>query len=866
VQLLADLELRLGLGLEEPPAAIRTAKWADRMAQRAPFGRFYTRSFDIDPLGTARAVLKLRDLLVGATWNGRSIPDGGPRLEALAELEATAAPPLPPGVSDRVVAVARALGDCRTRFYERLALAESATLWDASWQQVFTALERLGTQVTQDCVTLPGAPRESDLGQVQLALDVDVSPAPIAFRGDGSFVLVTAATAWDAARATAGLLAVAQGEQSVVIREHDASALDHALSTQGLRTQGLSSRSPWRAALQVLPLALELMFEPKDPYRVLELLTLSGGPFHGISGRKLARALAESPGIGSPDWEKVKTELSGLGDGPELLERVEEWLETRGIAPTTAAPKGEALRVMARVRSWMLFRIASTPDDSTLLAAAQQAAALRQAVEADPREFFTLIEVRRLAESILGAGTTARLQAERAGRMDHVPSAGCLRVPREIVLWWAFADTPYPQRDLPWRRRELAALAESGIHFPDPRARLSARAYGWRRAILAATRRVILVAPGTSAGKNLLPHPMWDEIVARTGANDAALSRITRSAAELLTQSSAPRLMEAPALESARAVPLPGGHAEWTIGEGITPIERFSATSLNALLSCPLQWVLRYRAGLRDRGHALPPLFRLSGQLGHRLVELLHAQRAFESDDATLEQRAEQELDALFQREGAILLRTGMGIERSQLRKQLVHAVVALANTLRTCDLSLIDVEKPVQVPWRGATLEGSIDLVAMTSNGTPIIIDMKWGVSSYRELLTSGQALQLAAYAFAHKTERGDRDLPQAAYFSLKQGRLLALRSQIWPEADSHDGPSLEETWRAVERSLPLVENSLQRGKLPVAGVKRALPLLSALGLDQEAQRGHFALGADKACQYCDFDVLCGRRWEARP
>lgn len=537
VELLRDLEIRLGLATDEEPDALRVAKWAERMDQVAPAGRFYTRSFEVDPLGTARAILGLRDLLIGAGWRGDQVPDGGPRLDGIRELESLGAKaPLPNGVADRVAAVARSVATSRAVHYSELRLAESRELWTSTWQAVFTGLERTGTRVTRDSVALPGAPRDSDLGQVQAALTTHGAVTPTELRGDGTFVRLIAETSWEAARATAAVLAGLPAERSVVIRELDESALDNGLSVQGLRTQGWRSQSPWRAALQVLPLALELAFEPKDPYRVLELLTLPVGPFQGAVGHALARALADSPGIGSPEWERTKADLATRAEHSETVERISEWLEHPGAESLAGASKVDLVGVVARVRAWVLLRIKTAPDDATLLSAARQAGALVAALESDPRTSFSLVEVRRVAESILASGTTVRLEEERAGRVDHVASPSALTVPREVVVWWSFVDDESGHRPLPWRRKELLALEAAGLRCPDPRARLAERAHGWRRAIFAATQRLILVTPRSAAGTTLASHPLWDEIVARTAANETAVGRISVSANDLLAR------------------------------------------------------------------------------------------------------------------------------------------------------------------------------------------------------------------------------------------------------------------------------------------------------------------------------------------
>jgi hypothetical protein len=276
-----------------------------------------------------------------------------------------------------------------------------------------------------------------------------------------------------------------------------------------------------------------------------------------------------------------------------------------------------------------------------------------------------------------------------------------------------------------------------------------------------------------------------------------------------------------------------------------------------------LEWALRYRAGARAGGHALPPLYLLNGSLGHRLVELLHGDGAFELDEADLRHRAEARLETLFQREGAVLLRPGMGFERGQLEQQLVGAVLELSRLLRGAGLRIAAVEQTVEASWQGGKLEGRLDLLVVTQDGRYAIIDMKGGMSIYRDLLRSGRALQLAAYAFAHGEEADPAAWPDAGYFSLKQGKLFGLASRVLPHAEVLAGPTLSDTWQRVERtvgrSLPLAN----QGRFAVTGVRGAPSLLEALGISEAEAGAHFVLPNGTRCQYCHYDALCGRRWE---
>jgi ATP-dependent helicase/nuclease subunit B len=865
-ELLRDLELRLGIAVEPPLAAVRVARWAERMNRLAPFGRFYSMSFGLDPLGTARAVLDLRDQLVASLWTGAPIPTGGVRLDALSELELLKEPILPAGVGDRVASVRHEFARRPFRIYEKLTLADSRELWTACWRTIFSLLEQTGTTIGEAIHELPGAAPNTDLGRVQRALKLGLLPEGETLQGDGSFVLVTAPTSWEAARATAAILSRLPADRSVTVREDDVSALDGALEAHGLSSQGWISRSPWRGAIQVLPLALELAFEPKDPYRALELLTLPTGPFRGVAGYRLTRALLQSPGVGSPAWGSAKAELAKLPEA-DWGACIAEWFEGSGADPVAGASKGALLVICERVRAWSLSRIASAPDSVTFRSAAAQAAGLQAAIESDIRSTFSLVEVRRLVASVLESGTTVELLPERAGRIDHVSSAGDLRVARENVVWWAFVDGGHTRAGLPWRREELRALAGAGVHFVEPALRLAARANGWRRAIQAATARVILVAPSTAAGTTLAPHPLWDEITARTRMTDANRSRCIVQAHDLLTPGSAPVLRERPALQPVSAALLPGGHAEWQLPPGTQPsTDRFSASGLGALLACPLQWGLRYAGGLRSGGQTLPRGHQLNGLLGHRLVECLHQHGEFDlSEEAGFSARAEAELARLIPSEGAALLRVGMAFERQQLERQLVGAVTELFRILRQANLRIVAVEEKLEVPWAKRSLHGRLDLLVAGPGGDEGILDMKWGYASYREQLRSGQALQLATYAFARGTQKGG-DHPHVAYFSLSRGRLLAASASFWLQSDVADAPTSADTWKRVERSVEKAGALVARGRLPATGLKRSLPLLGLMGVQETAHHEHFAFEAGSACGYCELDALCGRRWEATP
>jgi hypothetical protein len=242
-------------------------------------------------------------------------------------------------------------------------------------------------------------------------------------------------------------------------------------------------------------------------------------------------------------------------------------------------------------------------------------------------------------------------------------------------------------------------------------------------------------------------------------------------------------------------------------------------------------------------------------------VEVLHQQGAFAQSEATLGERARAELDVLLPREGALLFRPGMAFERAQVTAQLVNAVLELARALRAANLHILAVEQPLRKPWRRGELEGRIDLLVGGPDGSEHIVDLKYGVASYRDALKEGRALQLAVYAAVHA--HGREQPTEAAFFSLKHGRFLGLESVGLPIEHPVQGRSLADTWAAIERIMGPLEGILAQGRVPVTGLRRSLPLLESLGVGREEQRSCFAAGRESICQYCELDALCGRRWE---
>ncbi len=873
-QLVSDLELRLGLPAfsggqqsEQSRETSRVLAWAARMQALVDGKPFYAASFSVDPLGTARTVLAWRDALRSCAWQGNAIPNGGPRLDAIAALEAQHAPVMPPNLQDRALHVASALAERRHPVYPELYLGDVEGAWPPCFQRVFAALRSSGTVIHVLEPALPQAPAHSDLGKLQRALDSDAACQPVTLTGDGSIVLIDCETSVEGAQCAAAIVASWDSPTSVVIRGSEEHLLARALEIQQLPSQGLYGSSPWRAALQVLPLALELAFEPKDPQRVLELLNIPGGPFAGVVGRHLTRALLRSPGVGGRAWQEAKRKLQELGPErvPEgSLDALTTWLETRGADPVRGAPRAELLDVVSRVHVWLASRLVETVTHpnlhSTVRTAAEQCDQLTAALALDSRDVWDLVHVRRVVEFVMSSGAALELEAESVGRVPAVSSATALRAPVSNLLWWMFThDYEFPVT-VPWRAHERAALSAAGIALPDLALQLSHRAASLRRSVFCVRDKLILIAPRTSAGEPRAPHPLWDELVARCGLDTRSRALITCTADALLRRESLPIQLPQVEPQVISPLPLPKAHGTWKV-ELQKPIafERYSASSLSSLLGCQLQWALTSLAGLSSEEQALSSQHLLNGMLGHRLIEELYAAGAFDAGAEDFQIRAEAVLTDLIEGEGAVLLRPGKAHELSQIRRQLVKAACRLQKLLTEGGLRIVSLEESFEAPWRSGVLFGRWDLLVEDENAQRLVIDVKWGYRKYADQLKRGKALQLAAYG--HALRKDAADVIPAAYYALSPPRLLGTSASV-PNVEHVSGPSLEHTWARIERTLPMVEKRVASGVFRMNG-PRALPLLDDLGVPEAERETHYDIVPQEACEYCRFPTLCGKRWE---
>ena len=821
------LESDLGLASPQVHSAEEVALYRQCLVDCDDLARFYHNSFQTDPVGVAATLLDWRASWYLHGWNGTFTQDVPQRLADMAAVEASAKDRLPPCEGQRLRRVLRELGgpaatDRRTQI-ESLTLLDHVDDLPLAWRCL---VERLGYETVAEPAGI--AHPDSDLGRLQRLLKGELSSTRgsgskrIPLDGDGSVVVIHAISKDVTAQATAELVrAVPDRQDAVAVATTDGIILDNAFQRVGLPRAGFQHYSPFRAAGQVLKLALALLWTPLDPHRLLQFLIHPVSPLPWRIRAQLAQAVAEQPGIGGPDWRKAMTKIAEADvERGTATSDVAFWATPTRFAPSDGAPMNVLLERTRRCATWLTQSLnraqspaAGSPRDeeiaafATSLAQAQAFAEMLKQRSDSGETHVKKIEVDRLIDEVTKAAPDASTYAE-AGHVRATTHPGNVVEPTKTVFWWDLAATRHDLTPI-WMRTEVAALERHDVQLPTPSAQLATARRAWLRPVMACTERLVLVVhDDEDTGR----HPLWGRMLAELGGwQEFDLDEgLLRGNADVLATARVPASHMA-------VTPLPGKRRWWHIGRPIGARDKESYTSLAGLCYHPHEWVLGYQAklqGSRMTGVSDGPL--LKGSLAHRLFELFFAQYPDWSTlthDARLEWQTTA-INALIEQEGAVLLEMGRGMERAQLVTTLERALDGLLDHLHAADVTRTEAEKHLESTLGDAMLHGHADLVLTNGQGKRAVLDAKWGSEPYRQREIEGNRhLQLAVYGRL----LAEPEWPAVGYFIVTTGNVLATDHLFFPQARAYGTETPREVWQRAQETWRARRVQLGKGQIEV-------------------------------------------------
>lgn len=787
------LETQLGLLALHPSQAERIVQYRACLEKHDNDARFYHRSFATDPQGTAAHLLDWRDQWLLHGWRG-AMPEGvSRRLRDMAEVEADAASQVSPAIGQRLLAIHRALQHRRPDI-EEIRLVEPTQSMPVLWQKVFAELPVV------EHGALPAAGR-GFLGEVQQQLERAVSGQQIEkrpWRDDGTVLIVQAET-----QALAAQWLATQLEDrcpTLLVSEASGPRLDAQVSAAGLPRQGLREASTFRPALQVLPLALELLWAPLDFEALVQFLTHPVCPLPIIARRLLAEKVAEAPGIGGRKWQSALDKIAkhyaetDETKAQDVLEQVALWIEHRRFPSDEGAPLDAVIARVEQVSAFFRKRLGETDAAKRLafLAGHAQCVACLDSLRRLQGQGAALIRPRQLQKFVAqatGDGSVNVLWPAEVGAVQAVNHPGAAIEPIERVIWSPLGMPVLPAGD-PWSASEVQSLLANGVALPSLSVRLERLAATWLRPVMAARGQLVLVLPPPGAEV----HPLWQMVKALIDGQPKVLplERLLETGGEYLNT-----------IEQRR---LPAPKRWWKLPDDVSvaPRAKESFSSLEKFLFNPYQWLLQYPAELRpSRVVSLSNDFRLRGNLAHALVEQFFLTLdALTMSEAAFDEWFALSFERLIDHEGAVLRMPGRGADLEGFRHRLQRSMRTLRDQVSKAGVTKVTPEQRFAGRFPGGDLTGSADLVMQKKPGELVIVDMKWsGANKYRERLQSNAHLQLAIYAELLRQDTGC--WPSVAYYILDQARLFAPDEGSFPDAEVVTSSSGENTGQIWMRFL---------------------------------------------------------------
>jgi len=470
--LLDILETLLGLRGIVTPEPIRAAKLVPEISENKT--AFWAKSSEVDPLGVAKKLLEMRDYLWMHGWHDQPLTS---RLSDLSKLSKK----VTPGIPDRLAAVSLSLKDFNGELPEIKTLESIEDLLPC-WKDIFNQIIRKGGKVSRQ--TIDSTLAEGDLLQ---AREENFNPVM-----DESLQLVRPEGKLQAAEDIAAWLAAITKEEGLddtVIIGGDA-VLDNALRRYGLPTTGAEAARYDHSLLQLLSLTIAMGWDPPDPARVIELLSLPASPVPPGMGRLLIQALCKWPALGSPDWNQ------SLDKGISLIkdEKQRQKVQNRLNILFRSDAEGERFPVEAvkdRVNMLMTWLRGRFQDDESAVDALHQCQTFLEVVNA--------MEISELSEPLLMKLLSMTNDNIKPSSCPSQAGFGSVKTPEALVgsakrtIWWSFTRDSVAAIDKThFYHSEEQALAKAGFELSDPGRQALYRASRWRRPLSQTTKQLCI--------------------------------------------------------------------------------------------------------------------------------------------------------------------------------------------------------------------------------------------------------------------------------------------------------------------------------------------------------------------------------------
>ncbi|MFT4664406.1 MAG: ATP-dependent helicase/nuclease subunit B [Gammaproteobacteria bacterium] len=833
---------------------------------------FYKATLDTDQLAAAATLLQMRDELLAAGWNFEIKKDTPKRLKTLAKIEALLEDEevnlkLSAGFADRFVALLQNIDQHNIPFTE-IICNEPDELLASHVVKLLNKLEAKGIKRSEFITPSIDGQSDLDLFKKILSRQVDWKEKP-SLKNDGSLLILRAKRDTQAAEYIAQLLRLNPSLRPLCLIPEKNRVLDNAFIQEGLPSLGILSASLARPSLQILKLVTAFLWNPVDPFKILEFVSLSIKPLARDLSAQIAMQMAQTPGLKSANWfgmikgyfdkieERAETDKSV--DPNAIRAQYNFWFDRTRYDINKSVPKEDVIEIFEYLIKWAYTIFEESPlKNNNLLVLSEQSRRIVDFLEALPKrdQFLSYLELERIVRTVYEP-TPILFKDKECEHLPFIHNTSAITSPVESLLWWSFSRNEYEHFFSRWYHTELTYLSEKGITLVAPEQKNNALLWQRPRPVLFAKKQLILVIPEMVNGGTVFTHPLFEEMEAGL----EGIENITLDLADPTTTANFETHFTLPkeVTMDFRQLGIQQAFFEVERPEDLAPRESETLTSLENLFYYPYQWVFRHKLRLR-KSSILSVIAdnTLKGNLAHRLFEKLLEEDGIQKwGKEKIYNWIDIEAPKRLRQEGAVLLMYGREPEKFDFINKVKYAALSLVTAIQKNGWTVVETEQDLNGEFLDLPVRGKADLVLKRGEES-LIIDLKWRGATFREgMLKNEEDLQLVMYA---QLLPNDNNNLHTAYFIIENGKLIARNNLAMEEAtavqpNENHVEINEQILDRMKKTYRWRRAQLDKGQIEV----RTTQTIPDLELAYEGELMHVLEMKNKEAFFDDYGVLIG-------
>ncbi len=850
--LLAFLERQLGCGgYDERVEHIRVEQYRyalDKYAARNP-DCFFVASFKADALACAEDLLQRRDELVLAGWNfdpdlnSENIPA---RLKVFRDIERTRIETenktreilLAFGFADRFNCIIHLLSAHQLPI-EKIIVNEPIALLPPHikrfldvglWTLNVEHLKKEALEKDSDNNKIQNPKSDLDIFKKFITRQFS-DTAKHDIKNDGSILILKAGSDADAAPFLSRFLEANTVQNKtarkdffpVLLIPDKHRSIDEACIQNGLPALGLPSASLGRPTLQLLKLVTAFLWQPLDPQKILEFVTLQYKPLHYELAGIIADVISQRPGIGNEKWQREthlffeNLEVKALADTTVNVGKTKKqfdfWFNRNTYTVNQTVPRDEIIEIYAHLREWAKETFENNGSKNTsLLVLGEQSRRIEEyliELAETGKNFLSRLDIERIIRTVYEAAPVQPMP-QQVSAFPFVKNECCITENITDLIWWQFTEQENPFFFPAWYPDEMNWLNGKNIALQTPKQKTELWLWKQKQPVERVQNRLILVEMYKCQGENKNEHALMSYL--RACFNDLSkvtldvgsfsetldFGEISGSPSESVFPISKVQLPKSDFIfpryqKEAQQFFAPTQPFMQLDAERLTPRETETPTSLEALFYYPHQWVFKYVAKINRS--ALAGIVKdktLKGNVAHRFFELILKENFSHWSRQDVNKWIDIHHLNIMRTEAVPFLLYGNEPEKLYFIDKMKYAVWVLMVHIRENNWSVVQTEKELNGTLCGKPLKGKTDIVLQRDNEF-CIVDLKWSGLSYREtLIKNSEDLQLVLYAKLLHPEERDK-FAYSAYFIIEKAHLMARTKDafknvkpLMPDADT--------------------------------------------------------------------------------